>query len=94
MRIEGVALGVELHNKVAIKFYMGRNYDPWPYEDLKTHYDEFTADGRHEIGEEICAVYMKELGLLHIFRHQLRAVVRRFAKSDDGAALIDRSVGG
>ncbi len=82
-----VALGVELDNKTAIKFYLGRNYDPWPYGDLKTHYDEFTPDGHHEIGAEVCAVYMKELGLLHIFRHQLRAVVRRFAKSDEGAVL-------
>jgi GNAT superfamily N-acetyltransferase len=56
-----VALGVELDNKVAIKFYLGRHYEPWPYEDLKTHYDEFTADGRHEIGEEVCAVFVKEL---------------------------------
>jgi GNAT superfamily N-acetyltransferase len=82
-----VALGVELDNRVAIKFYLGRNYYPWPHADLKTHYDEFKADGSHVIGEEVCAVYLKNLGFLHIFRHQLRAVVRRFAKNDDASVL-------
>jgi ribosomal protein S18 acetylase RimI-like enzyme len=88
-----VALGVELDNKAAIRFYLGRHYDPWPHEDLKTHYDEFMADGSHRIGEEICAVYTKDLGYLHRFRHQLRAVVRRFAKSDQGGVLTVEPIG-
>jgi hypothetical protein len=79
-----VALGVELDNKIAIKFYLGRDYYPWPHKDLMTHYDEFMADGTRTVGEEICAVLMKDLGLFQI----LRSVLRRRAKSGRGALLL------
>jgi GNAT superfamily N-acetyltransferase len=56
-----VALGVEPDNNPAVGLYIKALYDPWPHEDLKTHYDAFNADGTHEVRWEICAVLVKDL---------------------------------
>jgi GNAT superfamily N-acetyltransferase len=56
-----VALGVDVGNTVALKFYLGRGYYGWPHEDIKTHRDEFGEEGKGEPTWEVCAVLMKEL---------------------------------
>jgi ribosomal protein S18 acetylase RimI-like enzyme len=56
-----VALGVDTDNKVAMKLYLGRDYDPWPHADIKTHRDHFRADGSSFVTWEACAIFLKDL---------------------------------
>lgn len=56
-----VALGVDPDNSDAVRLYLGLNYDPWPHTDIKTHREEFLANGDRIRIPETCAVFVKNL---------------------------------
>lgn len=59
-----VALGVSPDNTDATRLYLGLDYEPWEYEDIKTiktHWTEFLDDGQEVIIWETCAILEKAL---------------------------------
>jgi GNAT superfamily N-acetyltransferase len=57
-----VALGVDPSNVDAVRLYLGLNYDPWPYRDIKTYGKKFLPTGETIRYPEFCSVLLKELG--------------------------------
>jgi ribosomal protein S18 acetylase RimI-like enzyme len=81
-----VALGVETSNHAAVNLYTRHRYQEWGEGELKTHYDEFHADGSQTLGWEICAVYTKQLGPGIVDR--LLALGRKAKDSSDRAGVL------